>query len=256
MKHKFTVFISLLFAITFFYSCKKDNPDATEKLELAAEISGHQIVSHLAYTLSYNDFHEQADWVAYELTKAEVLANEVERTDDFREDPDVEKGSATLEDYSNSGYDRGHLAPAGDMQSSYDIMSESFFMSNMSPQTPEFNRGKWKTLESQVRDWAIQYGKVYINVGGILNNDLPVIGPSQVSVPQFYFKAILDYEGKKGIAFIMENKELTADISTFAVTIDEAERLSGIDFFTFVPTDEQNSIESKMQLEDWNFTHR
>jgi len=254
MKLKYLVILLLLsFSII---SCKKATEEVPDKLEMPASISGHQIVTHIAYTLSYNEFHEQADWVAYELTKAEVLGDEAERTDDFRPDTDVETGSAELADYSGSGYDRGHLAPAADMQWSYDVMSESFLLSNMSPQTAGLNRGRWKVLESQVRDWAIQYGKVYVAVGGVLEDDLPVIGENKVSVPNYFYKAILDYENKKGIAFIMENTTLSGDISDYAVSIDEAEQRSGLDFFTFVPEDEQNRIENSFELTDWNFTHK
>ena len=111
-----------------------------------------QIIEHTHYTLSYSEQHEQAEWVAYELTASEVNGS-YDRTDNFRRDPEVETGSASLADFKGSGYDRGHLAPAGDMSFSLTAMSESFYLSNMTPQETGFNRGIWRQLESQVRDW-------------------------------------------------------------------------------------------------------
>ena len=108
-------------------------------------IIGEQIVNHLGYSLSYNEKNEQASWVAYELT-ADQVRGTVKRKDSFRSDPLIKTGSASLSDYKGSGYDRGHLAPAADMKWSTTAMSESFFMSNMSPQLPGFNRGIWKKL--------------------------------------------------------------------------------------------------------------
>ena len=123
------------------------------QIELPAPVAGEQQISHLGYTLSYNEKHEQASWVAYELTAGE-LRGTIARTDNFKADASVTTGSASLADYRGSGFDRGHLAPAADMKWSREVMSESFFMSNMSPQEPGFNRGIWKKLEGKVRDWA------------------------------------------------------------------------------------------------------
>ena len=107
------------------------------------------IVEHEYYTLRYNEKTEQADWVAYTLKKVNLDNSKFKRTDNFREDPDVKTKSATLADYKGSGYDRGHLAPAADFAWTKNGMSESFYMSNMSPQQPDFNRGIWKKLEER-----------------------------------------------------------------------------------------------------------
>ena len=131
------------------------------EIELPQVEEGEVVIRHVGYTLSYNEIHEQANWVAYELT-AEEVAGEVERKDAFRADPEVESGSAALADYRGSGYDRGHLAPVADMKWSAEAMAESFYMSNMSPQKPEFNRGIWKKLEMKVRGWATREEAVLI----------------------------------------------------------------------------------------------
>ncbi|GAH82191.1 unnamed protein product, partial [marine sediment metagenome] len=126
------------------------------------------IIRHTAYTLKYKEKYEQAEWVLYKLT-AERVKGSYKRTNDFRPDPMVKTGSATLSDYKGSGYDRGHLAPAGDMKWSTTAMSESFYMSNMSPQNPGFNRGIWKKLEGQVRTWATDNEEIYIVTGPVLS---------------------------------------------------------------------------------------
>ena len=114
------------------------------------------IRSYTGFDLGYNEKYEQASWVAYVLTREEVESGMINRTDNFRVDTSISTGSANLADYRGSGYDRGHLAPAGDMKWNATAMSESFLMSNMSPQTPSFNRGIWRSLESRVRVWAIE----------------------------------------------------------------------------------------------------
>lgn len=156
------------------------------------------VVKHLGYTVCYEEKFEQAKWVAYRLTAAMCNNNEEERKDDFREDKAIKTGSAVPEDYKKTGYDRGHLCPAGDMAWSEIAMSESFYMSNMSPQEPKFNRGIWKTLESQVREWAKQEEELYIVTAGVLEKGLPTIGEkNKVAVPKLYYKVILDVKGNE-----------------------------------------------------------
>ncbi|MCZ6703711.1 MAG: DNA/RNA non-specific endonuclease, partial [Ignavibacteria bacterium] len=134
------------------------------------------MVVHREYSLSYNETHEQAEWVAYVLTADEVRMK-CERTNDFREDGSVSTGSAGLADYRGSGYDRGHLSPAADNKADCPVaMSESFYMSNMSPQKPGFNRGIWRKLESKVRDWAAKYGEIYVATGPVFWDIIEKIG--------------------------------------------------------------------------------
>jgi len=118
----------------------------TSSFVLQNKIIG-QIVDHNYYSLMYSESHEQPFWVKYMITKNRILNTVCERKDEFRVDPEIKFKSATLKDYYKSGYDRGHLCPAGDMKFSKVAMSESFFMSNMSPQHPSLNRGRWKQLK-------------------------------------------------------------------------------------------------------------
>lgn len=213
-----------------------------------------EIVKHEAYTLCYDEKYEQAKWVAYQLTFQMCNNKEEERTNNFREDFSVKTGSSTPGDYKKSGYDRGHLCPAGDMGWSEITMSESFFMSNMSPQKPKFNRGIWKTLETQVREWAIKEKELYIVTAGVLEEGLPTIGiKNKVAIPKYYYKVILDVYGseKKAIAFVMPNEGSVRSIFDYAVTIDSVERLTQINFFPALPDELENNIESNLNIERW-----
>ncbi|MDH5610003.1 MAG: DNA/RNA non-specific endonuclease, partial [Cyclobacteriaceae bacterium] len=215
---------------------------------------GETFIRHLGYALHYNEVHEQADWIAYELT-ADELRSVVERSDHFLPDPDVVTGSATVSDYHHSGYDRGHLAPAADMGWSLQSMSESFYFSNICPQDPSFNRGIWKRLEEQVRTWAIENEAVWVVTGPVLTDSLPAIGTNQVSVPRYFYKVILDYTGpvRKGIGFILPNQKPTEGIEYYAVPIDSVEQFTGIDFFCQLPDDEEHLLESAVVPGDWSW---
>jgi endonuclease G len=164
-----------------------------------------QIRRLTGFDLSYNETHEQANWVMYILTREE-LEGSVERSDDFRQDKKIPTGSASLADYRKSGYDRGHLAPAADMKWSEEAMSESFLMSNMSPQKPYFNRGIWKKLEEHVREIGRENDSVLVITGPVFKDILDSIGENEVSVPGYYFKLLLDlsWPDNKAVAYLMK----------------------------------------------------
>jgi len=237
---------------TWKYAEGKVSPVVLNKPELPAFKSGDQVIHHSGYSFLYNEPYEQASWVAYELTRAET-GKLYERTDRFIPDPKVRTGSATDSDYSGSGYDRGHLAPAADMGWSSVAMSESFYFSNMSPQSPSFNRGIWKRLEELVRTWAVEYESIYIATGPVLRPGLKTIGSNQVAVPEYYYKVILDYKapGIRGIGFIMPNAGSDLSLKRFAVSIDSVERFTGIDFFASLPDDQETMIEKDLCVECW-----
>ncbi len=202
-----------------------------------------EIVEHKYYTLAYTEEHEQALWVHYHLT-SEMLETSVKRKDNFRADPSVTSGSATLADYSKSGYDRGHLCPAADMGANAESMSESFFMSNMSPQAPSFNRGGWKRLEEQVRTWAKQKGEIYVTTGPVFSDNIGSIG-GNVTVPGYYYKVIYDPATERAYASIMPNTKIEGSLDAFTTTVDRVEELTGIDFLEELPDELENRIEAQ-----------
>ena len=224
-----------------------------QELEIPAIEEGDLVYEYTGFVLSYNEEHEQAEWVAYHLT-AEEVEGEFPRRNNFREDSQIPSGTATLDDYKRTGYDRGHLAPAGDMKWSEEAMSDSFYMSNMSPQAPGFNRIIWKNLEALVREWALENGELSL-VPGPLLTDGPseTIGDSKVSIPKYYYKVILDYVEPevRMIAFILPNKKRDYPLYSFVVTVDTVECVGGIDFFHLLPDDVEERLEGQAQYFAW-----
>jgi endonuclease G len=217
--------------------------------------SGETIIYHYAYSLCYSEHHEQAKWVAYELTAGETNKR-YQRSDAFFTDPMVRSGSADDYDYKGSGFDRGHLAPAADMGWSSKAMSESFYYSNMSPQDPGFNRGIWKRLEEQVRSWASELGSVYVATGPVLKSGLRTIGSNGVSVPLSYYKVILYSNGKetRAIGFLLPNTSSRASLSAFAVSIDQVEKVTGLDFFPKLDDSIESRAEKSVCTSCWSWS--
>ena len=222
------------------------------KLEIPKTNQNDIIISHTGYSFLYNETHEQSNWVAYDLTKEETHKL-YDRTNKFIPDPNVKTETANDKDYAASGYDRGHLAPASDMGWSLTSMAESFYYSNMSPQVPSFNRGIWKKLEELMRTWAIENNSVYIVTGPVLTDSLPTIGDNKVSVPNYYYKVILDNNEPdlKGIGFIIPNTGSSESLQHFAVSIDSVEKFTGIDFFYLLPDEQENLIEKTLCTTCW-----
>lgn len=215
------------------------------------------IIHHDWYSLGYNEDHEQAEWVAYELRKDQLQVPNVKYDRYFRPDYDVETRSAFHRDYSNSGYTRGHLAPAGDMAFDLKAIEESYFMSNISPQLEQFNGGIWRELEENIRNWAYDDKNLYITTGPMLDREIITrIGKNKVSVPKYFYKVIVDIKGPeyKGIGFIIENKRSNQPLEKYAMTIDEVEEATGYDFFPDLMSEEmQNKVESQLDLDKWDF---
>ena len=177
----------------------------------------------------------------------------VSRKNNFRVDKKINKGSATLSDYKNSGYDRGHLAPAADMKNSAISMSESFLFSNISPQVPSFNRGIWKELEALVRDWVDSEGDMYIVTGPILKDSLGTIGDNKVTIPKSFYKVIYCNQKEKMIGFIIPNKKSNDYLNSYVTTIDYVESITNIDFFSALDDFLEKELESNVNLLAWNF---
>jgi endonuclease G, mitochondrial len=219
---------------------------------LPADIPGHQVVAHTQFTLSYNETHEQADWVAYELTKEEVEMD-VPRCDCFASDNSVLFGSAKVSDYSNTGFDKGHLSPSADNQNSDAVNRESFLMSNMSPQLPGFNRGIWADLESWVRDQAAAHDTIYVVTGPVFINNLGTIGANSVTIPGYFYKVLLRFDGTtaRTIAFILPQIGAVGQIKDYVVTVNSVETLTGIDFFPALDSSIENRAESQYEPNKW-----
>ncbi|MBL4662688.1 MAG: DNA/RNA non-specific endonuclease [Flavobacteriaceae bacterium] len=210
------------------------------------------VINHAYYSLSYAEEHEQAEWVAYEMKKSHLSQNEFKRPY-FVEDKEVRTSSADWRNYKKSGYDRGHLCPAGDRRFNYGAFHETFLTSNISPQNSKFNSGVWNRLEQKVRFWAKKYDGVFVITGGVLKKGLSGIGDERVSVPEEFYKIVVDASGDKlkTIAFLIPNKGTNTSFYDFAVNIDQIEAKTGIDFFPALSNSEEKILESKIDLKAW-----
>ncbi|MBS9461991.1 DNA/RNA non-specific endonuclease [Flagellimonas sp. 389] len=212
------------------------------------------IIKHDYFMLSYSEPHEQAEWVAYELKQSHLTYDDRERPY-FIEDPKVKTKSADWKNYRGSGYDRGHLCPAGDRRFSEYAYNETFYTSNISPQNREFNAGIWNRLEQKVRFWCKKYGDLTIITGGVLERGLKEIGSEDVDVPNTFYKVIFRKNGDsvKVLCFLIPNKESKESLESFLVSIDSIEEITIIDFFKNKSETWQEKLESTVDTSGWTF---
>lgn len=212
------------------------------------------LVNHSAMSLFYSPEHEQAWWVVH-MVLPDIRNGTQGRTNDFRPDSLVKVGTADKNDYLMSGYDRGHLAPSADFRWSKRALSESYFYSNMSPQRPELNRGKWADLEDFIRQYVLNSNEpVFVVTGGVLSDSLKYIGiDKKIAVPKLYYKVVADLNGddKKAIAFVMRNGVNTYPVMSYAVSIDSVESLTGLNFFIKLADTLENRIEAMKDISLW-----
>lgn len=209
---------------------------------------GVQLLQYTNLNIAYSEHHEQAIWVCYLLTRNQLAEPVCKRSNYFKTDPNVYSKSSALSDYYKSGYDRGHLAPAADMLWSEVAMKESFYMSNMSPQNPQFNRGAWKKLEGRIRKVAVLEDSLIIITGPILHDSLSTIGENEVSIPEQYYKIVIDISAPHlgAVAFLMPNRNTKLSLDKFVLSVDSLEVLVGMDFMTSLPDDLEEQLEYRI----------
>jgi endonuclease G, mitochondrial len=208
-----------------------------------------ELIEHTHYRLFYSEEHEGAFWVFYRLTP-EYIDGIAKRKDNFRIDPKVSTGSAHPDDYKSSGFDRGHLCPAASMTIDQSAMDESFFMSNMSPQHPSLNRGRWQSLEDQVRKWVHVFDSLYVVTGPVFDREYQTIGENKVAVPTSYYKIMWD-GGERIIGFLLPNQKCPEPLAFYTVPVDSIEKITGFDFFSIIPDNIENIIESTTNVDVW-----
>ena len=207
------------------------------------------LLNRRGFIVSYNEQWKIPNWVAYELTAWETDGSN--QLKGFVPDPDlVESGVETADnsDYNKSGYDRGHMAPAGDMKWSSRARQECYYLSNILPQNQSLNSGKWNQLEQMARTWANESGSVWIVCGPIVDDGYMTIGQNSVVVPQRLFKVLLKRNGRKdykAIGFIFPNEKCEGSLMNYSCTVDEVEEITGLDFFSLLPDDIENRIEAQ-----------
>lgn len=212
-----------------------------------------QMLRRAGYTASYNKTTKLPNWVAWHLTADRITGPAKRSGVDFQADMDVPAPRAEDSDYYGSGYDRGHMCPAADNKYSEKAMEESFLFTNMCPQNGNLNRGDWNEMEQACRRWAKEYGGVYVVCGPILyKGKHKTIGKNKVVVPEAFFKVVLRTgENPKAIGFIYKNAEGNRPKGDYVNTVDEVERITGIDFFPSLPDDVENKVEATADIADW-----
>ena len=215
-----------------------------------AQDKEYPIISYSAYEVMYNPEYKIPRWVRYELLASETDGVWSRKGLKFTPDPSVSFPQADDYDYRGSGWSRGHMAPAADFKWSSTAMIETFFFTNCCPQDQAMNSGQWHTLEKKVRDWANRYGSLTVYTGPIvLDNAYGTIGYNKVVVPDAFFKAIL--AGERSIAFVMYNHNNNENMQKCAMSVDDLEIISGIDFFSELDDGLEADIESTYNLKNW-----
>ncbi|WP_290453523.1 DNA/RNA non-specific endonuclease [uncultured Muribaculum sp.] len=255
--------ILLLAFIAIMSAKSRWESDKTATTEQTSQIKGLEkvitnpdldeiIVDYAGMKISFNPTMHIPNWVAWELTAAEANGTE-ERKDKFTADNRV-AGCPSPSDYSNSGYDRGHMAPAGDMKWSQLAMKESFYMTNICPQHKKLNAGSWKRLEEKCRDWAIADSAIIIIAGPVLSEKITEsIGENKVCVPKRFFKVILSpyTNPPRAIGFVMPNGPVPGGMQATAMSVDDVEHITGHDFFSTLPQQTEQTVESQCQFHKW-----
>lgn len=204
-------------------------------------------VCHEGYAVGYNAQTKTPAWVIESLSRDSLaIKQKAERDDSFQPDPSIPLSiSATVQDYSRSGYDRGHMAPAADFAASQDLMHESFYFTNMVPQNSNLNRGAWAKLEANVRYWAKQYDGVYVVTGPIYYKGQALGKAGTVYAPTHIYKAIYAPKQNQAIAFIVPNQPTDwSKMSGYATSVANLEKVAGINLFPNVSGSVKNSIPS------------
>lgn len=254
---KTIILFILFFNISEFFAQDFSLLETPKCIAVHTEKNGHdhEVHSYSGFTLCYREEYECAEWVCYKLTKEKVNGT-VKRSNMFHEDYKISTGSAWISDYKKSGYDRGHLAPAGSFKYSEEAMFDTFAMSNITPQVPEFNQGIWNDLENQVRNWARKFGEIYVVTGPVLEkpaSEYSHIGFNQVAVPEYFYKVILRETSSQVqcIAFIIPNQPCSDSYWNYVTTVDDVEQRTGIDFFFNLDDAEEEQTERQVDLTLW-----
>lgn len=227
-----------------------------QQLKVLAKMPGkdQKVLTRAGYTVSYNPTTKQPNWVAWRLTAAHTTGKYQRGGIKFQEDLEVEAPRATDADYRSSGYDRGHMCPSGDNKWSQKAQEQSFLFTNICPQIHGLNAGDWNEMEGQCRKWAKKYGEIYIVCGPVFYNQRHKrIGKNKIPVPEAFYKVVLCMKGTpKAIGFIYKNTGGNRPKGDYVNTVDEVERITGIDFFPSLPDKTEKKVEAEARLDDWN----
>jgi endonuclease G len=215
------------------------------------------LIERPQYALSYNRDRGTPNWVSWQL-RASDLGN-VGRSPTFVPDAELPAGwhRVTLDDYTGSGYDRGHMCPSGDRTATVKDNEATFILTNVVPQAPDNNRGTWEHLESYSRALVNKGHTLYIIAGGDGTNG--TIAKGKVAVPQYTWKIVVVLpKGASGIDGITAETPVIAvripnglgeklgDWDQYRVTVDAIEAATGFHFFSNLAPDLQKALKSRI----------
>ena len=202
-----------------------------------------------AFAVHFNNERGIANCAVYELARNE-LNGTAGRAEGFLPDTGV-KGCPLPADYAGSGFDRGHLVPAGDLKWDPEAMHQSFLMTNICPMHKALNEGGWAKLEEKVREWTARDSALLVFTGPVVSENDTTLANGKVTVPSAYYKVIMApcVRPMRAIAFIYPNGHSGGRLRQYAVSVDEVERMTGLDFFPTLPREEQKRLESVVNLE-------
>lgn len=215
-----------------------------------------QYKEYTGFILSYNKDNHTPNYVSWELTLAETSGSADRNDYNFWVDTSI--SGCTSTDYgfsSHNTWERGHMCPAADQKWSSTAMKDCMVMTNMVPQHKNFNGKMWATLENKERTWAKRDRAIWIICGPIYyDTDTDYIGNAKARVPSGCFKVFLYYNGEnsRAIAFAFPNQECGGNLQDYAMSVDELEDELGYDFFSALPDDVENAVESTFSFTDWN----
>ena len=214
-----------------------------------------QILYRKAYVVSYNKENKIPNWVAWHLTDGHTFGDVKRPGNAWHEDLDVPAPRASISDYKESGWTRGHMCPAGDNKWSSDAMYETFLLSNCCPQNANLNSGTWNQIEISCRRWAERNGDLYIVCGPILfRQEHEMIGENKVVVPEAFFKVIvcLNKGHEKGIGFICRNTDGNRKKDLYVNSIKQVERITGMTFFPHLSATIADKVKNAADINDWD----
>ncbi len=215
-----------------------------------------QILTHMAYTASYNYKTKNANWVAWHLTADHTDGPYTRKGIPYAVDDEIKGDRQELTDWYNLDLplDHGHLCPAGDNKWDKTAMTETFLLSNICPQDRELNGGNWERLENRCRQWARYYGDLYIATGPIFYSNRPQTIGNGVAIPDAFFKVALCMSDKpKALGFIYPNEGTRHEMDYYVLTVDEVEEVTGIDFFHYLPDSIEVEVEAQADLQQWRY---
>ena len=216
-----------------------------------------EVKEYEGFTVDFNQENKTPNYVAWILHRHETEGASA-RSNKFWTDTEIE-GCPETRDYTRSGYDRGHMCPAGEQKWSETAMHHSFVMANICSQKHELNTGAWKTLEDKERMWAKRDSALVIVAGPIYDSsDSETIGKNKVRVPSAFFKVLLApyAEPMRAIGFVYPNMKCEGNMQAYSMSVDDVEKMTGMDFFSALPDDIEDKVESTVSFKDWNSNNK